>query len=64
MKVLIDSNIVLNKLLRQPEFFASSSTIFNLAEIGQIEGYISASAITDIYYISRKSLGKSLHMKL
>ena len=58
MKVLIDSNVALNKLLKQPDFFAGSNTMFNLAEIGQIKGYISASAITDIYYIARKSLGK------
>jgi len=64
MKVLIDSNVVLNKLLKQPDFFAGSNAIFTLAEIGHIanqrfEGYISASAVTDIYYIARKSLGKA-----
>jgi len=59
MKVLIDSNVVLNKLLKQPAFFAGSNAIFKLAEIEQITGYISASAITDIYYISRKNLGKA-----
>ena len=58
MKVLVDSNVVLNKLLKQAAFFAGSNAIFNLAEVGQITGYISASAITDIYYIARKSLGK------
>jgi predicted nucleic acid-binding protein len=58
MKVLIDSNVALNKLLNQPDFFPGSNTIFRLAEIGQITGYISASAVTDIYYITRKSLGK------
>ena len=60
MKVLIDSNVVLNKLLRQPDFFDGANKIFNLAEIGHIIGYISASAVTDIYYISRKSLGKAV----
>ena len=59
MKVLIDSNVALNKLLKQPAFFAGSNIIFTLAEIGQITGYISASAVTDIYYIARKSLGKA-----
>ena len=58
MKVLIDTNVALNKLLKQPDFFAGSNTIFNLAEIGQITGYISATSITDIYYIVRKNLGK------
>ena len=59
MKILIDTNIALNKLLKHPVFFEPSDTIFKLAEIGQITGYISASAITDIYYIARKSLGKT-----
>jgi predicted nucleic acid-binding protein len=58
MKVLIDTNVVLNKLLKQPVFFASSNAIFTLSEAGRITGYVSASAITDIYYIARKSLGK------
>jgi predicted nucleic acid-binding protein len=60
MTVLIDSNVALNKLLNQPGFFAGSNSIFILAEIGQITGYISASTVTDIYYIARKSLGKTI----
>ena len=63
MKVLVDSNVVLNKLLEQPGFFAGSNTIFRLAEIGQITGYVSASAINDIYYISKKQLGKEAALK-
>jgi len=64
MKVLVDSNVVLNKMLKQPDFFAGSNAIFTLAEIGQIanqrfDGYISASAVTDIYYIAKKRLGKT-----
>ena len=58
MKVLVDSNVILNKLLEQSGFFESSNTIFILAEIGKISGFVSASAITDIYYITRKGLGK------
>ncbi|MDR0456760.1 MAG: PIN domain-containing protein [Treponema sp.] len=59
MKVLIDTNVALNKLLNQPGFYDGSEAIFKLAEIGHITGYISASAITDIYYIAGKSLGKT-----
>ena len=59
MKVLIDSNVILNKLLKQSEFFAGSNTIFVLAETGYITGYISASAVTDIFYIAGKSLRKA-----
>ena len=53
MKVLVDSNVVLNKLLEQPIFYGGSNTIFRLAEIGQITGYVCASAVTDVYYISQ-----------
>ena len=60
MRVLIDTNVVLNKMLKQPDFYAGSNAIFILAEIGQIAGYVSASAITDIFYIARKSLGKEV----
>ena len=58
MIALIDTNVVLNILLKQPAFYSGSKAIFDLAEIGQITGYISASAITDIFYIARKELGK------
>jgi len=58
MKVLIDTNVALNKLLMQPNFFAGSNAVFRLAELGQISGFISASAVTDIYYIASKKLGK------
>ena len=59
MKVLIDANIALSKLLNRSAFFAGSNAILRLAEAGQIAGYISASAVTDIYCIARKSLGKT-----
>ena len=58
MKVLIDTNVVLNKLLKQLDFYTGSNSIFTLAETGYITGFISASAITDIFYIAGKSLGK------
>ena len=59
MKILVDSNVVLDKLLNRPDFFAESNTIFRLVEIGQITGYVSASAVTDIYYVARKKLGNT-----
>ena len=58
MKVLIDTNVALNKLLMQTGFYAGSNAVFRLAEIGQITGYISASAITDIFFLAKDKLGK------
>ena len=58
MKVLIDSNIVLDILLNNTAFYTSSMAVFVHVEQKCLIGYISASAVTDIYYISRKRLGK------
>jgi predicted nucleic acid-binding protein len=59
MKVLVDTNVVLNILLKQPAFYTGSKKILDLAETRQITGYVSASAVTDIYYIAAKNLGKT-----
>ncbi|MCL2139128.1 MAG: PIN domain-containing protein [Treponema sp.] len=60
MKVLIDTNVVLNILLNQPNFFDGSKKVFDLAETGVFAAFISASAITDIYFIASKKLGKKV----
>jgi predicted nucleic acid-binding protein len=58
MKVLIDTNVVLDVLLDNSAFIAYSRKIFDFAEQKRITGYISASAITDIFYIAQRKLGK------
>lgn len=57
MKVMIDTNIILDVLLMREDFFANSRAVLKLCEERKIEGFISASAITDIFYITRKALG-------
>jgi predicted nucleic acid-binding protein len=58
VKVLIDTNIIVDIALDRDPFFAQSEQIVRLAETGQIEGYISASTFSDLYYIVRKARGK------
>jgi predicted nucleic acid-binding protein len=57
MKVLIDTNIALDILLKR-KGYASAFSVFKLAEVKIIFGYISASAITDIFFLSKNDLGK------
>ena len=59
MKVLIDSNVVLDILLHRHPWYTNAILIFGLAQRNLIKSYVSASAITDIFYISQKQLGKS-----
>jgi predicted nucleic acid-binding protein len=58
MKVLIDTNVVLDVLINNSAFFSHSKKIFDFAEQKHITGFISASAITDIFYIAQRKLGK------
>lgn len=56
MKVMCDTNIILDILLDQEPFAETSAEILRLCEAGKIEGYTTASCITDIFYIVRKHL--------
>jgi putative PIN family toxin of toxin-antitoxin system len=58
MTVLIDTNIVLDALLNNAGFVDNSKKLFNLAYKKRFTGYVSASAVTDIFYVSQKKLGK------
>jgi predicted nucleic acid-binding protein len=55
-KFLIDTNVVLDVLLRRVPFYADALMIFALIEDGLIQGCISASAFTDIHYLLRKAM--------
>ncbi|MEH2451365.1 type II toxin-antitoxin system VapC family toxin [Nostoc sp.] len=60
MKVLFDTNIIIDVALERQPFFTNSETVLSFVEQGQIEGYISASTISDLYYIIRKQKGRDL----
>lgn len=50
MKVLIDTNIILDVLMQRADY-QFSVEVLKLSGNGIVAGYVSASAITDIYYI-------------
>lgn len=56
MKVLIDTNIILDVLCRRECFFEDSTKILKLCEINRISGIISALSFPNIVYIMRKEL--------
>jgi predicted nucleic acid-binding protein len=55
MKVLIDTNVALDVLLKRQSFLASSAQVLGLSKLG-IGLFLSASTITDIYYITTRTL--------
>jgi predicted nucleic acid-binding protein len=53
MRVLLDTNIVLDVLLEPAEWLAEAETIWRASSDGRLLSHVTASSITDIYYISR-----------
>ena len=56
MKLLIDTNVILDILLSRGPHCKSSAKVVVLSEKGYIDCYVSASAVTDIYYIAQKEI--------
>ena len=56
MKVLIDTNIILDVLCKRPDFYKDSAKVFKLCEVKRISGVISALSVPNIMYILRKEL--------
>ncbi len=57
MRVLVDTNIVLDDLLEREPFVTDAEALFEAIESQQIEGYVTATTLTDIFYIVRKERG-------
>lgn len=56
---MIDTNIILDVLLERDPFYTHSKAILALCEARTIQGFISASTATDLFYLIRKSLGST-----
>ena len=55
MKVVVDTNVILDILLRREPFFNASLNV--IRNLRKEELYFSATAATDIFYILRKEAG-------
>ncbi|MDN5301081.1 MAG: hypothetical protein PWQ60_595 [Thermoanaerobacteraceae bacterium] len=56
MEILIDTNIILDALLKRSPFDIDAYNILKLAEEKKINTHIAAFSITDIYYFISKNL--------
>jgi len=52
MKVLIDTNIVLDVLAKREPYYKNSAEILKLAETGKLTAFITANSVTDIFLFS------------
>ncbi|MBD5081542.1 MAG: PIN domain-containing protein [Ruminococcaceae bacterium] len=54
MKVMIDTNVIIDVLLERENFVEESYKVLSMCEGRHISGFVSASSVTDIYYLVRK----------
>lgn len=51
---MCDTNVIIDVLLEREPFVEASYMVLSLCEEHRIEGFVSASSVTDIYYLVRK----------
>jgi len=58
-KVFLDTNILLDVLLRREEFYQASATVFTTCSNGNYQGLIASISVQNAYYFVRKMLGRA-----
>jgi predicted nucleic acid-binding protein len=57
MKVLFDTNVVLDVLMNREPFADAAAELLSKVENGSVAGYLCATTITTIYFLIAKELG-------
>lgn len=57
MRILFDTNVILDVLLDREPFSSTAARLFSKVETGEITGYVCATTITTLHYISSKVIG-------
>jgi predicted nucleic acid-binding protein len=57
VRVLLDTNIVLDVLLERQPFVEDAKKLWEAVDESQLTAYLAASIITDVFYIVRKQVG-------
>ena len=51
MRVLLDTNVLLDALLAQEPFVADAAFLLEAVEAGRLEGFVAATTVTDVHYL-------------
>jgi putative PIN family toxin of toxin-antitoxin system len=54
MRVLVDTNIILDDFLEREPFVEDAAALMEAIESEQIVGYVTATTLTNIFYIARR----------
>lgn len=59
MNILFDTNVILDVMLDREPFSEPASQLLSLVERGDVTGFICATTVTTIHYLSTKVLGRN-----
>ena len=57
-RILLDTNVVLDVLLDRKPWVAEASALWEAVDLGRLTAAISATTITDVYYVARRSVSR------
>ena len=63
-RVLFDSDVLLDVLAQRQPFVIASAQALNTVTQEQVQGYVSAHAVTNIFYILRRQVGSEAAREL
>jgi len=55
MKILLDTNVILDVVEKREPFFSASYQVFLKSAAREFEAIIGANSVTDIYYVTRRN---------
>jgi predicted nucleic acid-binding protein len=58
VKILVDSDVLLDVLAEREPFFAAGTVVWTIAERRKVDAIVSALSVANVYYIARKSHGR------
>lgn len=59
MRILVDTNVIVDDFLKREPFYQDSHKIVQLCSGDEVEGFLAAHSITNLFYILRKSFSNS-----
>jgi predicted nucleic acid-binding protein len=54
MRILLDTNVVLDVLLRREPWREDAEALWRANDDGRLTGYLTATTLTDIFYVARR----------
>lgn len=57
MRILFDTNVVLDVLLDREPFSTIAAQLFSKIEVGDLSGYVCATTITTVHYLATRAVG-------